>query len=643
MEYPSLNYVEVSFNGANNRNVILPVTDVAKNIPKDGADHYAVMFRYEATLKRHVDETGSVKGHDLPCYPDYITFDIDEKDLETAQGQTIKLIEKLEMLGIESDKIGLSFSGAKGFHVLVPSTMFGVQASTNNARFMRELCKGIAGDDIKLDYAIYDKNRLFRIRNTKNSKSGLFKVDIPISMLYAGIDTITGYATEPRIAVRPANNFPARDNLTALWKKAQAVNLKERVIGSAPSLVVPRYAKACIHKILQGVSDGLIHNSAFRVANHFYKQGFPANVIKGILEGWGPLNQVPAEEDFNRMAKEAGDYDFGCNDEILKSFCDPKCYLYKQTQVDTSDIMDFDAQFKSYIEHIRNLKKACFVTGFDDLDIEIRGVAPGEVMFIVAYSGLFKSALLQNLLLQAGKRTGEHHLFFSLEMPVSRVFERSAQMMTDTEGYTIENNFKDPEFQKELYKKMVMQNANKLLVCQKGGLTIEQVKDYTIMAREKYGNIGAIGIDYLGLMTAKGKQSEYDRISYCAEQSKHLAKELNIPVIMLAQVNRAAAGAEVEKWSGKGSGAIEASADFMIGLQKDETEQLVLKLLKNRKGKENLNYIVEMERNYLKFVKLLPADDQTEKRSSKKGKLQRVTKHYTEKESNPYEDPQCKH
>ena len=637
MQFPSLRYIEVSFNGANNRNVILPLSEVGQNIPADGADHYACLFRYEATLKKHVEATGSVKGHDLPCYPDYITFDIDDKDLETAQQSALALLDKLEGLGIEQDKTGIAFSGAKGFHIQIPSSLFDIAPHEQNARFMKSLCLNIAGD-IKLDASIYDKNRLFRLRNTKNSKSGLYKVDIPPTMLLAKIEVITKYAAEPKDPRKIGNDFPPRDNLKALWKKAQTVKERQTVLGGK-TLEVPKHAKACIHKILQGVPNGLIHNSAFRLANHFHKQGFPANVIKHLLEGWGPLNEIPAEEDFNRMAAEAGEYDFGCNDDILKSFCVPQCYLYRQSQIDVSDIMDFEAQFMAYAQHVRDLKKSRFVTGFDELDCVIRGVAPGEVMFIVAYSGLFKSALLQNILLDAGKRTGQHHFFFSLEMPAVRVFERTAQMACETQGYTVENSFSDPEYQKDLYKLLVTQKANKLLVCQKGGLTIERIQEYTILARQKYGDIGAIGIDYLGLMSADGKQDEYSRISYCAEHAKHLAKDLSIPVIVLAQVNRGAAGGDVEKWSGKGSGAIEASADYLLGMQKDDNNELILRLLKNRNGAENIDYIVEMERSFLKFLRLKPADSYSEKKVERKTRIKKEPKkHFTEKEpANPYE------
>lgn len=629
MLFSSMQYIEYSFHGPNNRNKISEISELAAIIPADGADHYVCLFRYEASLKRHVIETGSVKGHDLACYPDYVTFDIDSDDLESARLNALALVEKLEGLGIGAENISLSFSGAKGFHVQVPSSLFGITPDARTAKHMKSLCASIAGD-IKLDLAIYDKNRLFRLRNTKNGKSGLYKVNISPAMLLDGMDAILAYAAKPQPVRQIGNNHAERGNLVALWKKAQTVKERASVVGGASKVDVPKNAKACIHRILQGVPNGMVHNASFRLASHFHKQGFPLNVIKGLLEGWGPLNEVPADENFRMMAADGGKYDFGCNDDVLSAFCSESCYLYKKKTVDTSDIMDMQAQYLAYVEYIKTLKKKCFITGHPALDACIRGVAPGEVMIIIAYSGNFKSALLQSLLLEAGKRTGLHHLFFSLEMPVSRVFERTVQMSCEVEGFKIENSFKDSDYQEEMYNKMVREGADKLLVCQKSGVSVEQIMDYTTMAREKYGDIGAIGIDYLGLMSAPGKQDEYSRISHCAEQAKHLAKDLNVPVIILSQVNRGTAGGDVEKSSAKGSGAIEASADFLLGLQRDDNDELILKLLKNRKGVEGVDFMVEMEREFLKFVKLRPAEQVRSETPKKTGKPKPVKSSYME-------------
>jgi replicative DNA helicase len=272
-----------------------------------------------------------------------------------------------------------------------------------------------------------------------------------------------------------------------------------------------------------------------------------------------------------------------------------------------------------YENHVKNLEKARFVTGFSALDGVIRGVAPGEVMMITAYSGLFKSALLQNMLLEACRRTREHHLFFSLEMPATRVFERTVQIALEEYTYRVESGFHHHEgYRTKAMADLAGQGADKLICCQEAALTIEQIEHYARLARARFGNLGAIGIDYLGLMGASGTKTEYERISYVAENSKHLAKRLNVPVIILGQINRnAAREGELEKHSAKGSGAVEASADYMLGLTKNDRKELLLKILKNRNGEENVTYRVEIDAKYLKFRSLEPYDDLARKNTER--------------------------
>lgn len=283
------------------------------------------------------------------------------------------------------------------------------------------------------------------------------------------------------------------------------------------------------------------------------------------------------------------------------------------------DLLTLVEMADQYERHVKNLGKARFITGFPDVDAVIRGVAPGEVLMVTAYSGLFKSALLQNMLLAGCRRTGEHHLFFSLEMPATRVFERTCQIALAEYTYRVESGFNHHVgYRERALEELGKLGADKLIVCDKAAVTIEQVEHYTRLARSRYGSIGAIGLDYLGLMGAEHARSEYERISHVAENSKHLAKRLNVPVILLTQINRnSAAQGELEKWSAKGSGAVEASADYMLGLLRNDRKELLLKVMKNRNGEENLTFKAEIDAKFLKFRSMEPYDNTSIKNAAR--------------------------
>jgi replicative DNA helicase len=132
---------------------------------------------------------------------------------------------------------------------------------------------------------------------------------------------------------------------------------------------------------------------------------------------------------------------------------------------------------------------------------------------------------------------------------------------------------------------------------------------------EKHFNVkvGVIGVDYLGLMDGQG-QGEYEIVSKLARDLKGLAKLLNIPVIVISQTSRKAGSGDVEVSldMGRGSGAIEESADFVLGLYQVEEPKLsvesdepayrlICKILKNRKGPKGSRWRLDLNPENLRL------------------------------------------
>ena len=69
--------------------------------------------------------------------------------------------------------------------------------------------------------------------------------------------------------------------------------------------------------------------------------------------------------------------------------------------------------------------------------------------------------------------------------------------------------------------------------------------------------------------------------------------------------------------SAKGSGAVEASADYMLCLMKNDRKELILRLAKNRNGDANIDFIVDLDAKFLKFRGLQPADSIARKESKR--------------------------
>lgn len=293
-------------------------------------------------------------------------------------------------------------------------------------------------------------------------------------------------------------------------------------------------------------------------------------------------------------------------DEARRNFDKLAAELDGAHGVNAADLCDFSSRAAAYQQFIARVGKYRFKTGFRELDKELRGVAPGELLIIIAYSGTFKSALLQFILLRSARDTGLLSLFFSLEMPAAKLFEREVAMTSGINGYTCEYRWRNEPVEANTLQLAAREGGGKnMLVCDRPGLTVEQIGRYIDAARRNHGDIGVVGIDYLGLMQAPGK-TLFEKTAYLGPTLKNLAKEKDIPLLVLAQVNRDSVknNAEIEAHSAKGGGDIEASADFMLGLQQHKQGALTLKLLKNRNGAAGQIWEVEIKKDSLQFTGL---------------------------------------
>jgi len=330
----------------------------------------------------------------------------------------------------------------------------------------------------------------------------------------------------------------------------------------------------------------------------YYANIVTENSVKRQVIAAGKAIQAAAAEssDMNQLISEA----FGLLQAIGQENNAEKIWL-------TTGDMAAD-----YQQFIASKAEQCFQTGYPELDVLLGGVAPGEVMMIMGFSGTFKSAFMQNILMNSAKKTGKKSLFYSMEMPANLVYQRTVQIGLEQATYYIESGYAGtkPGYQEQTLSELDRLGYANMLICQKPALTIEQVEHYARVARAEHGNIGVIGIDYLGLMSATGAKSEYERISYCAEQSKNLAKRLKLPVVILTQINRASArDGKVDMTSAKGSGATEASADYMLSLVRNEQKDIIIDLLKNRSGDANYKFIAQVELKHLKFRSLEPYNE----------------------------------
>ena len=159
----------------------------------------------------------------------------------------------------------------------------------------------------------------------------------------------------------------------------------------------------------------------------------------------------------------------------------------------------------------------------------------------------FKSAYLQNIMMQYSQRSGLYSLFFSLEMPDEKIFEREMQIANGISGGEVEEAVINVTRRTvEMSAKAKSAGSSKVLSVERPRLTLDHIAEYVNLAKARY-ELGVVAIDYLGLMRGDTRSSSADLTEGLSNGAKELAKECRLPVILLTQINRAAAKAQTDE------------------------------------------------------------------------------------------------
>ena len=214
-------------------------------------------------------------------------------------------------------------------------------------------------------------------------------------------------------------------------------------------------------------------------------------------------------------------------------------------------------------------------TGLPDLDRIIMGLNNSDLLFIASRPGMGKTSIALNLTLAAAKSSRKSVAFFSLEM--SR--EQLALRLLAGESHVNTKKLQTGRLSQDDWRRFASAAADisrtKILIDDNSMLT---VSDMNAQCR-RVNDLGLVVIDYLQLMTSAGfsqsaaNQNRTQIVSEISRFLKIMAKELNVPVVCLSQLNRASADRQNKRpqlQDLRESGSIEQDADIVLGLYREE-------------------------------------------------------------------------
>ena len=109
-----------------------------------------------------------------------VFFDMDAPDLEEARRNTLMACDlMMDRWDVSMSSLDIFFSGAKGFHLLIPLEVFNGFSSSHLMRLCRSLARRLMKEGVQhIDLGVYQPARLLRLVNSINSKTGLCKVPL---------------------------------------------------------------------------------------------------------------------------------------------------------------------------------------------------------------------------------------------------------------------------------------------------------------------------------------------------------------------------------------------------------------------------------------------------------------------------------
>ncbi len=253
--------------------------------------------------------------------------------------------------------------------------------------------------------------------------------------------------------------------------------------------------------------------------------------------------------------------------------------LYEITQ--DSQTSDFqDAPFvtnktMAYIEEMKARGNSILVgvdTGFAELNKMTTGFGKGDLIILAARPAMGKTSLALNMvqnLIDKNKGVA----FFSLEMPAEQLMLRLLSIKTSIFLTKLRLGDMSEEEYKRLNDATTAMRNSKLFIDDSSTVNINQLRSKLRKLKSQHPDIELAVIDYLQLLSAVGTKDRHQEVSEISRGLKMLARELEIPIMALSQLNR---GLEARNDKRpmlsdiRESGSIEQDADIILFVYRDD-------------------------------------------------------------------------
>lgn len=213
-------------------------------------------------------------------------------------------------------------------------------------------------------------------------------------------------------------------------------------------------------------------------------------------------------------------------------------------------------------------------TGFKDLDEMTSGLQDGDLVIVAGRPSMGKTVFGMNIAEHAAIKGNKPVLIFSLEMPGDALTMRMMSSLGRIDQHKVRTGKLTDDDWPRLTSAVSMLSEAKMYIDDTPAITPSELRSRARRVAREYDGLSLIVVDYLQLMTIAGsKENRTNEISEISRSLKAIAKELNVPVIALSQLNRSLESRTDRRpimSDLRESGAIEQDADVIAFIYRDE-------------------------------------------------------------------------
>ena len=259
-------------------------------------------------------------------------------------------------------------------------------------------------------------------------------------------------------------------------------------------------------------------------------------------------------------------------------------------------------------------------TGFTEFDVMTSGLQKGDLIIVAGRPSMGKTTLAVNMAENAAIALGQSVVMFSMEMAADQLVMRMISSLGRINQTRLRSGKLQPEDWNNVSSAMSLLKNSKIFIDDTPALSPTEIRARARRIKREHG-LGLVLVDYLQLMQVKGgSENRATEISEISRSLKALARELEVPVIALSQLNRS-----IEQRTDKKpvlsdlreSGAIEQDADVITFIYRDDfynkdpsnprkgqADIIIGKQRNGPTGKVVLKFLGE----YTKFENFIPND-----------------------------------